>query len=141
MTMHLEGPWLTTNNSRKRKAVLTKKQHADLTARWVERNRDLKQQGIKPSTFEEFLDWIYGRGTKVSSTKVPALFKSFDSPKPYRRETQPVNSLPFTGGPCTKTAQKVYTGDKIKGIGTMHKSNAVPIFSDDEARDIATMRR
>lgn len=34
-----------------------------------------------------------------------------------------------------------YTGDKIKGIGTMHKSNAVPVFSDEQARDIATMRR
>jgi hypothetical protein len=27
------------------------------------------------------------------------------------------------------------------GIGTLHKSNAVPIFSDDEAKDQATMRR
>jgi hypothetical protein len=29
----------------------------------------------------------------------------------------------------------------IKGIGTMHKSNAVPIFSNEEAEDIAKMRR
>jgi hypothetical protein len=35
----------------------------------------------------------------------------------------------------------MYTGDKILGIGTMHKSNAVPIFSDDEAKDISKMRR
>jgi hypothetical protein len=35
----------------------------------------------------------------------------------------------------------MYTGDKIKGIGTMHKSNAVPIFSDEQAIEIATMRR
>jgi hypothetical protein len=34
-----------------------------------------------------------------------------------------------------------YTGTKVKGIGTMHKSNAVPIFSDEEAHDIAKMRR
>jgi hypothetical protein len=27
------------------------------------------------------------------------------------------------------------------GIGTMHKSNSVPVFSDQEAHDIATMRR
>jgi hypothetical protein len=37
--------------------------------------------------------------------------------------------------------RKVYTGDKIIGIGTLHKSNAVPIFSDEEAKDIAKMRR
>jgi hypothetical protein len=34
-----------------------------------------------------------------------------------------------------------YTGTKIKGIGTMHKSNAVPVFSDEEAIEISRMRR
>jgi hypothetical protein len=34
-----------------------------------------------------------------------------------------------------------YTGTKIMGIGTMHKSNAVPIFSDEEAKEISSMRR
>jgi hypothetical protein len=34
-----------------------------------------------------------------------------------------------------------YTGTKIIGIGTMHKSNAVPIFSDEEAIAISSMRR
>jgi hypothetical protein len=34
-----------------------------------------------------------------------------------------------------------YTGDNIVGIGTMHKSNAVPIFSDQEAKEISSMRR
>ena len=58
-----------------------------------------------------------------------------------RRETPKIPSLPFTGGPCLKKEQQTYTGDKIKGIGTMHKSNAVPIFSDEEAIAIATMRR
>jgi hypothetical protein len=27
------------------------------------------------------------------------------------------------------------------GIGVLHKSNAVPVFSDEEAIDIAKMRR
>jgi hypothetical protein len=49
--------------------------------------------------------------------------------------------LPFTGGACTKAPEKVYTGTKVKGIGTMHKSNAVPIFSDEEAIEISKMRR
>lgn len=35
----------------------------------------------------------------------------------------------------------VYTGNKILGIGTLHKSNAVPVFSNEEALDIAKMRR
>jgi len=60
---------------------------------------------------------------------------------PARRETPKIPSLPFTAGPCTKAPDKVYTGTAIKGIGTMHKSNAVPVFSDEEAIEIARMRR
>jgi hypothetical protein len=43
--------------------------------------------------------------------------------------------------PCVKVQDQAYTGTKVKGIGTMHKSNAVPVFSDEEARDISKMRR
>jgi hypothetical protein len=66
---------------------------------------------------------------------------SYSLGKSARRETPKIPSLPFTAGPCTKAPDKVYTGTKMKGIGTMHKSNAVPIFSDEEAVAIATMRR
>ena len=45
-----------------------------------------------------------------------------------------------TGAVRTKDIPQ-YTGTKIKGIGTMHKSNAVPIFSDEEAVAISQMRR
>lgn len=58
-----------------------------------------------------------------------------------RRETPRIPSLPFTGGPCALKPSPVYTGTKVKGIGTMHKSNAVPVFSDEQAMEIATMRR
>lgn len=46
-----------------------------------------------------------------------------------------------TGGTATLAPAKVYTGTKVKGIATMHKSNAVPVFSDEEAVDISRMRR
>jgi len=46
-----------------------------------------------------------------------------------------------TGGNATLAAPKVYTGTKVKGIATMHKSNAVPVFSDEEAVEISRMRR
>ncbi len=46
-----------------------------------------------------------------------------------------------TGGNATLKPPKVYTGTKVKGIATMHKSNAVPVFSDEEAVDISKMRR
>jgi carbonic anhydrase len=34
-----------------------------------------------------------------------------------------------------------YTGDKMIGIATLHKSNAVPVFSTEDAQAIANMRR
>ena len=40
-----------------------------------------------------------------------------------------------------KKDNQFYTGDNMKGIGTLHKSNAVPIFTDEEAQDQANMRR
>ena len=60
---------------------------------------------------------------------------------PPGRETPRIASMDTGFIACTKTFQNLYTGDKIKGIGTMHKSNAVPVFSDNEAKDIASMRR
>ena len=59
----------------------------------------------------------------------------------YHRETPKVASLDTGFIACTKKFGNSYTGEKIKGIGTMHKSNAVPIFSDNEAKEIASMRR
>ena len=44
-------------------------------------------------------------------------------------------------GDCSKKEPMKYTGTLIKGIATMHKSNAVPVINDDEAKDISRMRR
>jgi len=44
-------------------------------------------------------------------------------------------------GDCTKKESPVYTGTLVKGIATMHKSNAVPVISQQEAEDISKMRR
>ena len=60
---------------------------------------------------------------------------------PPGRETARIESLVTNWGPCFKVEDKQYTGNKIKGIGTMHKSNAVPVFSDEEAVEISQMRR
>lgn len=42
---------------------------------------------------------------------------------------------------ATKIESKRYTGDKIIGIATMHKSNLVPIFNAEAAKEVANMRR
>jgi hypothetical protein len=127
--MHLEGPWLTTTGKKKGKQKFRNAEQArkarELQESWQEM---LKRHGIEQQ-----------ERRKSRAMAAP----SYTAPKPiYRGADEPkIPSLPFTGGPCTKPEQKVYTGTKIKGIGTMHKSNAVPIFSDEQAVDIAKMRR
>lgn len=68
--------------------------------------------------------------------------KAYSPPKPHIRETPKIPSLNSHCGVATKPIHgKVYTGSAIIGIGTLHKSNAVPIFSEAEAKDQASMRR
>ena len=59
---------------------------------------------------------------------------------PTERSTAHIPSLSTPGG-STAPVRKVYTGDKVLGIATMHKSNAVPIFAQEEAVEISRMRR
>jgi hypothetical protein len=82
---------------------------------------------------------------KHAPKKPVKIVKVVSSPvvsKPFVRETPKYPSLDSWQGVATKPVQgKVYTGTLMKGIGTLHKSNAVPIFTDEEAKDQAAMRR
>lgn len=89
-------------------------------------------------------DWdeLIKKHTPKNPVKLPKK-ANYVPPKSSVRETPKYPSLqtnlPMT---CTKPVEgKRYTGDKMIGIGTLHKSNAVPVFSEDEAKDQATMRR
>lgn len=61
---------------------------------------------------------------------------------PPGRETVRHPSRDSGFGNGTKPIHQLrYTGTKMIGIGTLHKSNAVPVFSSDEATEMARMRR
>jgi hypothetical protein len=67
---------------------------------------------------------------------------SYKLTAPVGRETRHIESRDTGHSGAVRTRDiPQYTGTKILGIGTMHKSNAVPVFSDEEAVAIATMRR
>lgn len=57
------------------------------------------------------------------------------------RETPNYPSVISSKGVAERRENTKYTGDKLVGIGMMHKSNLVPIFSEEEAKDVSTMRR
>jgi hypothetical protein len=57
------------------------------------------------------------------------------------RSNRSIPSLDTGIGTVTKKEPLQYTGDEMIGIGQMHKSNAVPIFKQEDAEDLAKMRR
>ena len=62
-------------------------------------------------------------------------------PKSRRNYGEVIPSLGTGIGVATRSADNVYTGSAMIGIATMHKSNSVPVFSVENAVDIARMRR
>jgi hypothetical protein len=129
--MHLEGPWLSTTGKKKgpkRWASADAKKLAE--KRQAEWNRKLIEfEKLTP----KFSTGPYNAPRKTMSDFMPRT--------PPGRETAYVPSQDTGWVPCVKVHDQEYTGTKIKGIGTMHKSNAVPVFSDEEAVDISRMRR
>jgi hypothetical protein len=94
----------------------------------------------KSVEYNEWINRINNINTNFSKNKKVNVNNVLS--KPYIRETPKYDSLETIGGVATKPViGDVYTGNKMKGIGTLHKSNAVPIFTDEEARDQANMRR
>ena len=57
------------------------------------------------------------------------------------RETRKVQSRGGGGGNTAAKPTMQYTGDKMIGISIIHKSCLQPIFTVEEAKDAASMRR
>ena len=131
MSMHLEGPWLSTTGKRKGKKKFASAEHArkarELDESWKEL---LKRQGLELEEKKRKRAMSAENLNSVYSLKIPE----------GRNTTAHIKSVD-TGGNATLAPAKVYTGTKVKGIATMHKSNAIPIFSDEQAIDVARMRR
>ena len=130
MTMHLHHPSLSLNGKKKGKQKFRNAEEAR------------KSRELDASWKELQAKWGLEQEEKRRKRALSAEPLTYKLSAPVGRTTS--NHIPSRGdgvGAAVLAPAKVYTGTKIKGIGTMHKSNAVPIFSDDEAKDIANMRR
>ena len=128
--MHLCGPALSLIGKKKGKVKFRNAEEArkarELDASWkelqkkweVDADEKRRRRAMKAEPLTYKLSAPVGRST---SNHIPSLNTG-------------------EGIAASKPVQQ-YTGTKMKGIGTMHKSNSVPIFSDEEAVAIATMRR
>jgi hypothetical protein len=108
-----------TPKSKKRKVPKTQQAQYDA---WLKSIEDMKPKSLSK----------YSNNLTIKSPVVTDV---------YVRETAKIKSLDTGPAVAVKKPTKVYTGTMVKGIATMHKSNAVPVFTDEQARDISSMRR
>ena len=136
MTMHLVRG-MTSLNTRKRKSPkLTAGKLERLQQQHKEHNKQMKRLGMHDHmmNINEYIDYIHGRYKSKKKTET-VMNTPWHYSGPYVRETQHIPSLTTEKSfqPATKKEPLQYTGERrLVGIATMHKSNMVPIFADDD---------
>lgn len=147
MSMHMiKGVQIHGKSTKKGRRKLTQKQLSDMEVSWRQHNKAMRRKHMHDLQFKEFNDYLsYVFGEYKPKKKE---FKPYVPQQSYVR-----NPTHYPSAPALKTSDTVpgsgrlkenpkYTGDLIVGIGTMHKSNAVPIMrGTEQAKDIANMRR
>ena len=139
--MHLVGPYLTTTNYRQRKQKVTQAQMNRWLEGYKERCKLNKRLGLPKQTFEEYVNMLHGRVKREKQAFVPLKSTNDEIMDRIRQHKEMYPSLNSMQGSTAKPERKVYTGTLIKGIATMHKSNAVPVINDEQAMEISRMRR
>ena len=88
-------------------------------------------------------EWLASQGLDTYTLKKNTRkFTGYDIPKYESDPNQPKcgDKIPVNGG--VKKQEMKYSGKrKLIGIGLMHKSNLVPIWDEEGAKEISTMRR
>jgi hypothetical protein len=125
--MHLVGPYMTTTKYNSKRKVANTKKLRDAKA---EHEAWLKKHGVDDASLAKKLPKDR-HGNRVSIHEIPN----------YSENAPTVKLSNRVAGSGAKVEEKRYTGTLIKGIATMHKSNAVPIMNKQEAIDVSTMRR
>lgn len=160
--MSLASPGLTTTSYTKRKEKITKAKQAELERDWRARNQRLREMGLPKETYEQFLEWIYGRGKKTKE-KATVTHEDKTAYAKSRKgiEKMVTSAIPATSnncgaaaaankmetrklwvtGPCSSKPSPVYTGREMIGITVLHKSCLQPVFNKEAAEDAAKMRR
>ena len=126
MSMHLVGPYMTTTSYKKRKAKNKTKKMLEAEAK---HDKWLRKMNAHPEQIAESKK----KNADVSILSIPD----------YRSSG---NSIPTSdvipGGSTGPKERLVYSGERrLLGVATMHKSNMVPVFDREDAKDIAQMRR
>ena len=128
--MHIHHPSLSLNGKRKGKIKFAssdaKRKAEQLDKEWKELQ---KKWGVEEENKKRDRAMVAQPLTYALTTP------------PGRTTTKHIKSRGEVVGNAPLKQSQVYTGDKMLGIGQLHKSNAVPVFSSEDAIDISKMRR
>jgi len=87
-------------------------------------------------------EWLQSQGLDTYTLKQKTKkFKGYDIPEYSPDPNQPPCSdkIPVNGG--KKAEPQAYSGErKLLGIGLMHKSNLVPVWDEEGAKEITLMK-
>lgn len=125
MTMHLVRGLTTTGKQKTKKkwaSAEQKRQHQELEANWA---------NIKSNSASKNMSSSRNLTRPLIMPKIPA----------GRDTNSHIPSLDTGIGNASAQEQKIYTGDKVLGISIVHKSCLQPVFSQEQAKDLAKMRR
>jgi len=151
MTMHLVRGMTTLNTRKKKITKMTAGKLERLQKEHKAHNKHMKRLGCHNNlmTFDEYVDYVHGNFKP--KTKPTASNFDWNASGNYRRDVEHIPSKISENSfaPATRKEPMQYTGErKLVGIATMHKSNMVPVFADEDdkqgkraATEIAQMRR
>lgn len=128
MAFHLEGPWLSTTGKKKG------------PKRWASADAKRKSEILRE-------DWeALKQANNITTERIIRARDIKDTLKvtfrtPPGRETVATPSQDTGWVACVRPHDQEYTGTKVLGISTLHKSNGIPVFSQEEAIEISKMRR
>jgi hypothetical protein len=132
---------MASKSKLKKMAAARRAKERELARAKKEKDKELKRLGIHPKQLEARK---LNRETKsIYRTKKEVKLEPTHRSGVVYRETPNYPSVTSMDGTyvAEKCDRKVYTGDKLLGISAMHKSNLVPIFSEEHAKDVSSMRR
>ena len=126
MSMHLVGPYMTTTSYKKRKAKKKTQKQIEADAK---HDKWLRKMNAHPEQIARNKE----KNANISILSIPD----------YRSSG---NAIPTSdvipGGSTAPAERQVYSGERrLLGVAIMHKSNLVPVFDSEDAKEIARMRR
>ena len=132
---------MASKSKLKKMATARRAKEHELARAKREKDKELKRLGVHPAQLEARK--LSRENAFTHRRKQEVKLEPVHRSGVVYRETPNYPSVTSMGGTyvAEKRDKKMYTGDKLLGISAMHKSNLVPIFSEEHAKDVSSMRR